>query len=101
MSSPKHKQQGLHPDHSNEVVRLKRIKGQVDGIERMITERRYCPEILIQIRAATAALKTVERSILGKHLRACVKEAMSSHNEKEIDSKIDELMELFASDHRK
>ncbi len=99
--APSIKSQMTHPSHSNEIVRLKRIKGQVEGVERMILEGRYCPEILIQIRAATAALKTVERSILGSHLRACVQDAMNSRNENEIKSKIDELMELFASDHRK
>jgi DNA-binding FrmR family transcriptional regulator len=99
-SSPP-KTHAKHPDHSKEIVRLKRIKGQIEGVEKMIVNGRYCPDILMQIRAATAALKTVERSILGKHLKACVKDAMNSQNEKEIELKIDELMVLFATDHRK
>lgn len=85
----------LHPDHSSELIRLNRIQGQVEGIVRMVVERRYCPDILIQLRAVQSALKSVEGAILKKHMHDCVKEAMDSRNEEEIKKKIDELVALF------
>lgn len=83
------------PSHKNEVHRLSRIRGQLDGIERMITEGRYCPDIMNQIKSATAALRSVEKQILHRHLHHCVKEAIQSGTEKNREQKIQELMELF------
>ena len=53
----------LHPDHSTHKKRLNRVRGQIDGIEKMIDERRYCPDILIQLRAASKALESIEAEI--------------------------------------
>ncbi len=88
-------EKNIHPDHSSELARLTRIQGQVQGIVRMITERRYCPDILIQLRAVQSALKSVEGAILKKHMHDCVKQAMDSRNEEEIKQKVDELIALF------
>lgn len=85
-----------HPDHQSELVKLRRAKGQIEGIEKMISDRRYCPEILVQIRAARQALKSIENSILKTHLKNCVEEAMHSKNEKEVSQKINELIEVFS-----
>ena len=52
-----------HPDHSSEIKRLKRIQGQLEGIERMIMERRYCIEILNQTKAVTSAIHSLESSL--------------------------------------
>ena len=84
-----------HPDHGSEVARLKRIKGQVEGIERMIADRRYCPDIIMQVRAATSALKALEKAILRTHLGSCVKEAIQSKDRNEAETKIQELLELI------
>jgi len=84
-----------HPDHGNEVPRLNRIAGQIDGVKRMIEERRYCPDILTQLRAARSALKTVEASILENHLNACVASAMEQGDSKAVAGKISEIRELF------
>ncbi len=85
---------GYH-DHSVENKRLNRIRGQVDGIQRMIDERRYCPEIIIQIRAVRAALRSLESSIMERHLRGCVVSAMRAKDNHEAESKIRELIQLF------
>ena len=84
-----------HPDHHSEVPRLNRIAGQIDGIKRMIGEDRHCTEILAQIRAARAALKTVEANVLETHLQSCVREAMTGGDQTEIDAKIEELKTIF------
>ena len=58
------KSEHTNPDHSPERSRIRRIGGQIQAIERMIVERRYCPEIILQVRAASAALRSLESAIL-------------------------------------
>ena len=85
-----------HPDHGAEKKRLNRIRGQVDGIDRMINERRYCVDIITQIKAAKAALQSLERAILETHLRGCVRTALSSKNAFDIEEKINEIMDVIS-----
>lgn len=85
-----------HPDHQAALARLRKIRGQIEGIERMILDRRYCPEILVQFRAVHSALKGVESPIFEKHLRQCVSESFKSENKGDVEKKISELLELFA-----
>lgn len=89
------KQSKTNPDHAAENARLNRIKGQLNGVERMISEQRYCPDILIQIKAVGAALKSLEGAILERHLKSCVKSAFESKNKKSTDAKVEELIKLF------
>ena len=84
-----------HPDHKKELVKIKRAKGQLDGIMTMIEDRRYCPDILIQIRAAKSALQSVEHSILKSHLESCVHEAVISKEPKAIEEKMKELIAIL------
>lgn len=85
----------MHPDHKKEGIRLKRVRGQIDGILAMIDDRRYCPDILIQIRAAKAAIQAVELSVLNTHLDNCVSEAIHSKDEDKAKEKITELIQLI------
>lgn len=86
----------VHPDHSEYLPRLSRIQGQIAGIERMISERRYCVDILIQFRAVMAALRSVEVGMFETHLKHCVTAAMQARDPKQIDAKVKELTELLA-----
>ncbi|MEZ4815731.1 MAG: metal-sensitive transcriptional regulator [Bdellovibrionota bacterium] len=83
------------PCHQKELSRLRRIKGQVEGVERMILDRRYCPDILIQIRAARSALKSLEASVLQTHFEHCMQDAAKSGSEALRSQKIKEIMDLF------
>lgn len=74
---------------------MKRIGGQVGGIEKMIGEGRYCVDILVQFRAVMAALRSIEVSIFEKHLKHCLNSALLSKDEKKIEEKIKELTELL------
>ena len=67
-----------HPDHSKEISRLNRISGQIEGVKKMIEERRYCPDILTQLRAVSSATKSLEASVLEAHLGSCVADAFKS-----------------------
>lgn len=75
--------------------RIKRVKGQIDGISRMIENREYCVDIFQQISAAIGALKAINTAILENHLNTCVKHAMISGKEKEIKEKVKELIDIY------
>lgn len=85
----------LHPDHGAQKKRLNRVRGQIEGIDRMIDERRYCMEIITQIKAAKSALASLEAEIVETHLRACVKTAFQSKNTFQVNEKIKEIMEFI------
>ena len=72
--------------------RLRRIEGQVRGIERMVEEERYCIDILTQISAATTALDSVGLKILGEHVQSCVVGALASGDPEAAQAKSGELL---------
>jgi DNA-binding FrmR family transcriptional regulator len=76
--------------------RVRRIRGQVAAIERMIDEDRYCVDVLLQVAAARAALDGLGKLLLESHVGTCVSEAMASGRPKDRDEKISELMEVFS-----
>lgn len=84
-----------HPDHSTQQTRLRRIEGQVRGIQRMIEERRYCMDIIDQIHAISAALRKVESNILEAHLEHCVHDALHSKNTEDTQRKIREIVQIL------
>jgi len=69
--------------------RLRRIEGQVRGLQRMIDEDTYCIDILTQLNSAVAALKAVGMGLLDSHVRHCVRESIEQGSG---DEKIEELM---------
>jgi DNA-binding FrmR family transcriptional regulator len=81
--------------HIEQIARLKRIEGQIRGIQRMIEDERYCIDILNQLQAIEAAIKHVEANILKKHLQGCVATAMRTGSEREQDEKLDEIIKLL------
>lgn len=77
------------------VSRLNRIEGQVRGIARMVTEGRYCIDVLTQLQAVRAALGKVESAMLQDHLGKCIEGAITSGDAADQRSKINELVELL------
>ncbi len=73
------------------IQRLKRIEGQVRGIQKMVENERYCVDILTQIAAVRAALDKVGLALLEKHTHGCVQKAVKSGKG---DESIDELMDV-------
>lgn len=88
-------QNSAFPSHSKEKKRLGKIKGQIEGVDRMIDEGRYCLDIIYQIRAANAALKALEKEIMVTHIKSCVKKAIESKDHFESQAKIEEIMNFF------
>ena len=89
----------LHPSHDEHLPRLNRIAGQVEGIKRMITERRYCPDILTQLHAIRAAVRNLEIQILDSHLSCCVTESFQSKEPDKQKQKIEEIRQLIKRFH--
>lgn len=82
-------------EHSKFIPALRRISGQIKGIEKMLLDERYCPDVLTQTRAVRAALKSLEAKILENHLKSCVTQAFQTRSSKEIDRKVKEMLDLF------
>ena len=82
-----------HLCHEKQLPSLKRIEGQVRGVTKMIEEKKYCIDILNQIKAVKNALSTVEGKIVRNHLQACVKDALEDNTN--FDNKVDELVKAL------
>ena len=72
MTMPSHSAPGYSPDKEAIVRRLRRIEGQIRGLQRMVEEDRYCINVLEQVSAATRALQSVSLELLHDHLAHCV-----------------------------
>lgn len=83
-------------EHHDQLKRLARVRGQIDGIVRMIEEDRYCVDILVQLRAVHAALRKVEESILRGHVEHCVAGALKAADPDEGREKLDELFHVLS-----
>ena len=77
------------------INRLSRIEGQIRGIRGMIERNAYCPDILTQVAAATAALNSFSRSLLSEHIRTCVKEDVRQGRDESIDELLGMLQKLM------
>jgi DNA-binding FrmR family transcriptional regulator len=85
-----------HAQHTGQLLRLRKIEGQVKGLVRMVEEKRYCVDILTQLRAVRAALKRVEEGVLREHVEQCVTQAIRGGDEAEQRAKVDELLQVLA-----
>jgi CsoR family transcriptional regulator, copper-sensing transcriptional repressor len=81
--------------HEATLVRIRRIAGQVQGIGRMVEEKKYCIDIITQIQAARSALRAVELQILQKHMAHCVSDAFASGSTADAAEKMDELLRVM------
>jgi DNA-binding FrmR family transcriptional regulator len=75
--------------------RLRRIEGQIRGIERMVEEDRYCPDVLVQIASVEQALRAVARGLMRNHLEHCVTEAIRKGSSSDAAATYDELLDLI------
>jgi DNA-binding FrmR family transcriptional regulator len=72
--------------------RLRRIEGQVRGIEKMVEDDRYCMDLLTQIGAVSKALESVALEVLDEHVRHCVTDALASGDKRDAAEKSEELL---------
>lgn len=81
--------------HEAELVRLRRIEGQIRGIQKMIEEKRYCVDILTQLTSIVGAIKSVEENILERHLKGCVRQSFTKGSKEDKAQKIDEVVDVL------
>jgi CsoR family transcriptional regulator, copper-sensing transcriptional repressor len=84
-----------HAEHTSQLARLRKIEGQVAGLVRMVEEKRYCVDILNQVRAARAALKRVEEGVLREHVEHCLSEALRGRDRVRQKAKVAELVAVL------
>lgn len=86
---------GYHDDKAAIQARLRRIEGQVRGLQRMVDDESYCIDVLTQVSAVTRALQSVAVQMMDEHLRHCVANAVQSDDADEADRIIGEAMKTI------
>ncbi|MBS1847063.1 MAG: metal-sensitive transcriptional regulator [Actinobacteria bacterium] len=86
---------GYHDHKASITNRLRRIEGQVRGVERMVADDKYCIDILDQVTAVTKALRSVSLILLDEHLRHCVADAVRSGGT-DADAKLAEASQAMS-----
>ncbi|HYP08331.1 MAG TPA: metal-sensitive transcriptional regulator [Bryobacteraceae bacterium] len=79
---------------ASNIKRLRRIEGQVRGLQRMVEEDRYCADIITQVASVQEALRGVARALMRNHLHHCATHAMKSGSPEEQRAMYDELLDL-------
>jgi len=74
---------------------LRRIEGQIRGVQRMVEEKRYCVDILTQLSAVGSAVASVQNSVLERHFDTCFKSAFEDGSEAERKRKISEVLKIL------
>lgn len=99
-AAPSRKAVGVDPDvKSRNINRLRRIEGQIRGLQKMVDEDRYCADILTQISSVQEALRGVGKELMRNHLKHCATGAIRAGGEG-ADRMYDELVELMYTHHR-
>jgi DNA-binding FrmR family transcriptional regulator len=75
--------------------RLRRIEGQIRGLQKMVEEDRYCADIITQVASVQEALRGVARNLMKNHLHHCAAKALQSVKKPETEAMYDELLELI------
>ena len=75
--------------------RLRRIEGQIRGLQKMVEDDRYCPDIILQVASVQEALRGVARNLMRNHLRHCAAKALRSGSREESEAMYDELLETI------
>lgn len=82
-------------EYKDLMNRLKRIEGQVRGVEGMLENKAYCTDILMQVSAITSALNSFNKALLANHMRTCVADNIREGNDEVIDELVDTLKKLM------
>ncbi len=91
-----HKKKERPPEEYKDLIhRLNRIEGQIRGIRGMVEREAYCPDILVQVAAANAALNSFNRVLLANHIKTCVTEDIREGKEETVDELLATLQKLM------
>ena len=96
ISSEARKAVGVDPQlKTANLKRLRRIEGQVRGLQKMVEENRYCADIITQVASVQEALRGVARNLMRNHLHHCAAKALRSGKKAESEAMFDELLETI------
>lgn len=90
----------IEPQRTKTLNRLKRLRGQIDGIIKMIEEDKYCIDIITQVLAAQGSLKAIAPMVFESHLNSCSVKKLNSKDKNVKAGFINELVKTFALSHR-
>ena len=82
-------------EYKDLLNRLKRIEGQVRGVQRMIEEDAYCTDVLVQVSAINAALNSFNKVLLGNHIRTCVADNIRQGNDDVVEELVTVIQKLM------
>lgn len=88
----KHRSDKEYKDLMN---RLKRIEGQVRGLQKMLESNAYCPDILVQVSAVNSALNSFSKTLLASHMKSCVVDDIRGGREEAIDELVETLQKVM------
>lgn len=88
----KHRSEKEYKDLMN---RLKRIEGQVRGLQKMLENDIYCPDILVQVSAVNSALNSFSKTLLASHIHTCVLEDIKAGHEEVVDELVETLQKVM------
>ena len=90
----KHKHR-TEKEYKSLVNRLNRIEGQIRGIKGMLEKDAYCPDILVQVSAVSAALNSFSKELLATHIRTCVADGIRQGDDAVIDELVTTLQKMM------
>lgn len=82
-------------EYKSLINRLSRIEGQVRGVRNMVEKNAYCPDILVQVSAITAALNAFNKELLASHIKSCVATDIKNGKNETIDELVETLQKLM------
>lgn len=83
-------------EHAEVLSYLRKIEGQIRGVQKMIAQKKYCVDILTQLHAIVGGIGNVEDKILKKHFENCVTSAFRSDSKKDREEKMEEILRLIS-----
>ncbi len=89
------KKERTQKEYRDLINRLSRIEGQIRGIKGMVEKGCYCPDIMVQVAAANAALNSFNKVLLADHIRTCVADDIRAGKDETIDELVDTLQKLM------
>lgn len=89
------KKERTQAEYKDLMNRLNRVEGQIRGIKKMLENSAYCPDILIQVAAANAALNSFNRVLLGNHIKTCVTEDIKEGKTETVEELLHILQKLM------
>ena len=90
-----HKKERTPEEYTKLIHRLNRIEGQIRGIRGMVENNAYCPDILMQSAAVTAAMNAFNKELLASHIRTCVAQYIRDGKDEVIDELVGTLQKLM------